>query len=51
MRERKRIWSWVGKEMRRYWGKYEDGKEYDQNILYEKIVIKMYKTATDSSRE
>lgn len=37
--------------MGRIWGKLEDGEEYGQNMSYEKIIIKMYETATDGSRE
>lgn len=34
--------------MGRIWGKLEDREEYGQNMLYEKIIIKMYETATEA---
>lgn len=33
--DRERIFTWVGREVKRIWEELEERKEYNQNILYE----------------
>ena len=39
-RERDKYKCWKGKKVGRFWKNLEEGKEYDQNILSEKILNK-----------